>query len=53
MPDITSNFFPPRINVPGATPITAEDLKEDYPDAVRYVAPWGLEKVRQEKLARQ
>ena len=43
--DITTGFFPPRIDVPGTTPISFEDLKEDYPDAVRYMAPWGLEKV--------
>ena len=42
--NIESNFFPPDMRVPGAKLMTYEEMKEQEPDAVRYVAPWGLRK---------
>ena len=36
------------MRVPGAKLMTYEEMKEQEPDAVRYVAPWGLRKAQQE-----
>ena len=34
--------------MPGAKLMTYEEMKEQEPDAVRYVAPWGMRKAQQE-----
>ena len=53
-PNIESNFFPPDMTIRGKTPMTMTEVKNELPDAVKYVAPWGLMKaMEQEELARK
>ena len=42
LPDIKQNFFPPDMTLRSMTPMTMTEVKNEIPDAVKYVAPWGL-----------
>ena len=45
-PDITTGFFPPDMSMPGVEMLTCDELKHEYPDAIRYLAPWGEKRAK-------
>jgi hypothetical protein len=44
LPDIQDTFFPPDMSIRQTTPMTMNEVKNEVPDAFKYVAPWGLKK---------
>ena len=56
MPNIDANFFPPNMDIQGTRMMNVNELKTEYPDAEKYVSPWGQQKadrIKQEAFEKE
>ena len=56
MPNIEENFFPPNMDIQGTKMMDVNELKKEYPDAEKYVSPWGqqkADKIKQEAFEKE